>query len=254
MSRSILAIDIGNTTIGLAVMSRHRAVKIYRLDTQLDGQALRQKLSAILKRIDLRYSIENVVICSVVPEKLKIIIRLVRDTLKKRPFVIGRDIKVPIKNLYRNPRQVGQDRLVGAYAALKYYGTPVIIIDLGTAITFDVVSRKGEYMGGIIVPGIRLSAESLFNKTALLPKIKIKKPKALIGKDTEGSILSGLFYGYGALSRGLIERISRTLKGKTKVIITGGHTRLIKDFILCKINAVDQDLVFKGIDLVFRNR
>ena len=128
--------------------------------------------------------------------------------------IIGRDIVVPIKNRYKNPKQVGQDRLVGAYGAMKIYGCPLIVVDLGTAITFDVISPKGEYLGGAIVPGIRLSAESLFLKTALLPHIEIQAPRHIIGKTTQESMLSGLFYGYGSLCRGIIDLISVTATRK----------------------------------------
>lgn len=153
-------------------------------------------------------------------------------------------------NKYKNPRQVGQDRLVGAYAAMTLYGKPTIIIDLGTAITFDAVSGKGEYLGGAIVPGIRLSAESLFLKTALLPQIDIKAPNSVIGRTTQESILSGLFYGYGSLCRGFIDLIAKQIKGKPKVVMTGGHTQLMKKFINRDIRVVDEELVFKGLDLL----
>ena len=161
--------------------------------------------------------------------------------------LIGRDIVVTIKNQYKNPKEVGQDRLVGAFGAMKIYGCPLIVVDLGTAITFDVISPKGEYLGGSIDPGIRLSAESLFLKTALLPHIEIQSPRSIIGKTTRESILSGLFYGYGSLCRGLIDLISQQLKHSPKVVMTGGHTQLMKKFVSPKIRIIDEDLVFKGI-------
>src|SRR5208283_137461 len=185
------------------------------------------------------------IICSVVPKVSKTL----EDMLKKSVPVdiIGRDILVPIKNRYKDPKQVGQDRLVGAYGAMKIYGRPLIVVDLGTAITFDVVSSHGEYLGGAIVPGIRLSAESLFLKTALLPKIEIQAPRHIIGKTTQESILSGLFYGYGSLCKGMIDLLSSkvslrggsadnvSLRGaegdeaiSVKVVMTGGHTQMMK--------------------------
>jgi type III pantothenate kinase len=155
----------------------------------------------------------------------------VKAELGVKAHIIGEDIKVPMVNRYKNPRQVGQDRLVGAFAAMSLYGKPVIIIDLGTAITFDAVSASGEYLGGAIVPGIRLSAESLFLKTALLPQIDIKAPKSVIGRTTQESILSGLFYGYGSLCRGFIELMQKQVKGHPVIVMTGGHTQLMKRFI-----------------------
>lgn len=249
----MIAVDIGNTTIGIAQMQGMRVKRIYRMDTQTPDRILVKKIEGILKRISLG-SVTDIVVCSVVPAKSRVVEAATRNILGRPPVIIGRDIRVPIINRYRNPRQVGQDRLVGAYAALCCYGAPAIIIDFGTAITFDVISAKGEYLGGIIVPGIRLSAESLFSKTALLPKIKIKRPATLIGRDTEGSILSGLFYGYGALSTGLINRIKATVKGRLRVVITGGHISMVRSYIQHKIDVVDPDLVFKGIALVSRNR
>ena len=191
------------------------------------------------------------VICSVVPSALIIVSSAIQKHFSFNPLVIGEDIKVPIKNNYRNPKQVGQDRLVGAYAVKCLYGFPAIVIDFGTATTFDVVSRQGNYEGGIIVPGLRLSAESLFSKTAMLPRLeKFKAPANLIGKDTEGSILSGLFYGYGAMSRGLIDLLFKQIKGRPQIVVTGGYTALMKKFIHRKIHHVDNDLVFKGIALL----
>ena len=213
-----------------------------------------------MTKILMGYALSRAIICSVVPKASKIL----EDILKKNVAVdiIGRDIVVPIKNRYKNPKQVGQDRLVGAYGAMKIYGRPLIVVDLGTAITFDVISAKGEYLGGAIVPGIRLSAESLFLKTALLPNIEIQAPKHIIGKTTQESILSGLFYGYGSLCKGMIDSLSSQLsfprkvgltdtrscsRESIRVVMTGGHTHLMKKFVSPKIRIIDEDLVFKGI-------
>jgi len=170
------------------------------------------------------------------------------------PKVVGQTIKVPVKNRYRNPRQVGQDRLVCAYAAGEIYGRPAIVVDSGTAITFDILSKKNEYLGGIIAPGIRLSAETLFSKTALLPKIKIHAPSSIIGRDTESSILSGLFYGYGMMILGLIERISKKITGRPRVIATGGYTDILRKFVANRIDKVDKTLVFKGLGILWQGQ
>ena len=245
----ILTIDIGNTTISLGLMKGTRVVKRVTLETHANARILSKQLTAVLRKLRSA-KISRAAICSVVPSKTKSVEECILRVLGLPTVVIGRDIAVPLTNRYRNPKQVGQDRLVGAYAALKLYGAPAIVIDFGTAITFDVVSAKKEYLGGIIVPGLRLSAESLFNKTALLPRVKIQCPRSLIGRDTQGSILSGLFYGYGALSSGLIDRIAKTIKGNPKVIITGGHLKLVKRFISRQVNVIDPDLVFHGITLL----
>lgn len=252
----ILAVDIGNTTIALGVCRGLRVMAVYRMDTVSSKKRLAAQLGKLLERIHDRYpSLRSVVMCSVVPQALVVVEPFLRRKLAVPVSVIGRDIKVPMKNNYRNPRQVGQDRLVGAYAARCLYKAPCLIIDFGTAITFDVVSRRGEYEGGIIIPGLRLSAESLFQKTALLPQIdSIRAPRSLIGRDTTESILSGLLNGYGAMCRGLIDLISDRIKDHPKVIITGGHTRLMQKFIRTRVDIIDQNLVFKGIALIYQNR
>lgn len=260
----LLAIDIGNTTIGFATIEKNgHIVSVAIIDT--DSKVA--KVKAVVAKILKGQSISRAVICSVVPKASKTLEDILKKTVPVN--IIGRDIVVPIRNRYKNPKQVGQDRLVGAYGAMKIYGYPLIVVDLGTAITFDVISAKGEYLGGAIVPGIRLSAESLFLKTALLPHIEIQAPKHIIGKTTQESILSGLFYGYGSLCKGMIDLLSsEVLKGtmvakskgavslrgggadeaiSVKIIMTGGHTHLMKKFVSPKIRIIDEDLVFKGI-------
>ena len=243
----LLAIDIGNTTIGFAVINKKGRIKTVAI---IDSAAQASKIKAVVHKILRDQVISRAIICSVVPKVSKTLENLLRKTLPVE--IIGRDILVPIKNRYKNPKQVGQDRLVGAYGAMKIYGCPLIVVDLGTAITFDAISHKGEYLGGAIVPGIRLSAESLFLKTALLPKIEIQAPRQIIGKTTQESMLSGLFYGYGSLCKGMIDLLSSQMsfprkRESIKVVMTGGHTHLMKKFVSPKIRIIDEDLVFKGI-------
>ncbi len=263
----MLAVDIGNTTIALGVVRKGKILESVRIDTTDRPRILKPVLHKRLNYfLNKGYDCKKVVICSVVPQTTRLMQRYIKKILDVDPLVVGKDIIVPIKNRYKNPSQVGQDRLVGAYAASKLYGKPLIVVDLGTAITFDVVSLKGEYLGGAIVPGIRLSAESLFLKTALLPEINIRAPKNPIGRTTQESILSGLFYGYGALCQGMVDLLGRYVgaglpvlerlkdgPGKsapTKIVMTGGHTQLMKKFVSPKIRIIDENLVFKGMDLI----
>ena len=240
----ILAIDIGNTTISFAVLSGARVVGKRVLWTK-DAAKADGALRSLKKKFP---RVKEVVICSVAPKALKAVAPLAKRVFRRAPLVIGRDIKVPLKNNYKNPTHVGQDRLVGAYAAKMLYGYPAIIIDFGTAITFDVINARGEYDGGIIVPGIRLSAQSLFRKTAMLPEIlTFRAPRSIVGKTTKDSILSGLFYGYAALCNGLIGSLQEGFRKKARVVITGGHTDIMKKFIRKNITAVDSHLVFKGV-------
>lgn len=249
----LLAVDIGNTTIAMSVLDGKKIRGVWHVDTTHTERHLAADLDKALDQIRKRHCLPSrVIICSVVPRALKIMKPLFQRKLGLKISVVGQDIKVPIKNNYRYPRQVGQDRLVGAYAAKVLYGAPLIVVDFGTAITFDVVSQKGEYLGGIIVPGIRLTAESLFKKTALLPKVEIQRPRELIGRDTKSSILSGIFYGYGVLCDGLVRLIRRKLKVHPTVIATGGYVKIMKQFSR-EIQRVDEKLIFRGLYLIYQN-
>lgn len=251
----LLAIDIGNTTISIGALKLKEG-KIERIETVETNQSaikLKKNLARIFHALKNKYLfMDSAMICSVAPWATEIVESLLKTQFKIKPIIIGRNVHVPIQNNYHYPQQVGQDRLVVAYAAKYFYGAPVLVIDFGTAITFDVVSAKGAYEGGIIVPGIRLSAESLFQKTALLPRLeKFQIPKNLIGKTTQESILSGLFYGYGVLSKGLIAAISKKMKKRPKVIITGGHAHLMKKLIGRYVTRMDPHLIFQGMKLIY---
>ncbi|VAX37551.1 Pantothenate kinase type III, CoaX-like [hydrothermal vent metagenome] len=248
----LLAVDIGNTTISLAVLKGQRVVGRFFVETSPQKSKIPRIVTQTLKDIDKQnLLIDKAVLCSVVPHVSSLVCQAIQKQWKIKISVIGKDIYVPIKNNYRKPEQIGQDRLVVAYAAQKLYGTPAVVIDFGTAITFDAISAKGIYEGGIIIPGIRMSTESLFQKTSLLPSISpTQLPKHFIGKDTEEGILSGIFYGYGTMCNGLIDMFQKKYKGKAKVIVTGGHTHLMKKFIHKNITKIDKDLVFQGMRLL----
>lgn len=251
--KNLLLVDIGNTTTTIAVS------KLGKIDCKVSvptGGCLSVfKKTFLLQVSKLRRKYKKFdacVVCSVVPKRSSTVILVIKKELNLQPLLIGKDVKVPIKNCYRNPSQVGQDRLVCAYGAYQTYQRPVIVIDLGTAITIDVVSDKGEYKGGIIVPGINLSAQSLFRNTALLPEAQIALPKSLIGRTTKESILSGIFYGYSALLDGLILKVSRQFLKKPYIVLTGGHAKLMKKFLRKKIDVIDDMLVFKSMALLFQ--
>lgn len=248
----ILAVDIGNTSISFALLKGRQVKGLENLDVQLKFNDLKYSFKRIIASLGKDKTIlEGAMICSVVPDKTDFIARLIKSELGVPVRVVGKDIKVPIVNKYHNPEQVGQDRLIVAYAVKILYGQPAIVIDFGTATTFDVLSSRGHYEGGMIVPGIRLSIESLYLKTALLPRIEfVKAPKSLIGKTTKESILSGIFYGYGEMCNGLIDRISAHMTGRPQIIVTGGYTNVMKRFIEAKITKIDHLLVFKGMALL----
>lgn len=240
----LLSIDIGNTSITLGLFRAARLIKRYSLPTK--GYAIAGIKRGLGNRIP-----DAAVICSVVPHAT----RKLAGELKRlglAVYIIGRDIKVPVRNLYRDPKQVGLDRLVNAYAGIRLYGAPLVVVDFGTAVTFDAISKNKEYLGGMILPGMKISLEALNERTALLPKIGLAEPEDFIGKDTKNSMLSGLFYGFGSLTAAL----SRSIKGKigrdAKVILTGGNAAQIAPY--CKgVYKVDPDLTLKGIFLLTKS-
>jgi type III pantothenate kinase len=247
----ILAIDIGNSTIGFGFLREGRVTHVSKIEHMPDSELVNAKLENFLTSSWERYAIKKVAICSVVPDSQKALAGKIKKMFALSPLIIGRDIKIPIKNRYKSPRQVGKDRLLCAYAVREEYGAPAIVIDLGTAITFDGISVKGDYLGGAIIPGLRLSAEALFEKTALLPRIKMEEPGRVIGRSTEESIQSGLFHGYGALCDGMIGRLSEEITSspscRVKVVMTGGYAEIMRRFMKHQVAAVDQDLIYKGM-------
>ncbi len=231
---TLLAIDVGNTEITLGFFRGRRLIARDRISTHggssytgpLKGALRRMACGGVLRGATLPEtedqglrrmaprrtppSIEGVIVSSVVPKATARLKRVLRDIGAPRPVIIGETMKAPIANRYRVPSQVGQDRLVNAVAACELYGAPAIVVDFGTAVTFDLVSAKREYLGGLIVPGMGIALEALSARAALLPAIKMAPPKELLGRDTVSSMRSGLFYGYGALCDG----IARLLKPK----------------------------------------
>jgi type III pantothenate kinase len=239
----LLAIDIGNTNMSFGLFERNRLVG--KFDLPAAGFSLK-RLKAHIAGAD----ISSVIICSVVPRLTAVLTASLKGLLHKEPLIIGKNVRVPIKNLYRHPRQVGQDRLVNAFSAATLYATPLIAIDFGTAITFDVISRKKEYLGGMILPGLNMSLKALHLGTALLPEIKFKPPKEFIGRDTENSILSGIVYGVAALTDELVRRIKLEIGNNAVVVGTGGSVKLMKKY--CRvIDFIDADLTLKGLNLIF---
>lgn len=241
----LLAIDVGNTNITLGLFKGRRLWRRYSIPTQFKSYSLP------FKKILSRNKISGVIICSVVPKATAILAKNLKQLLGKKPVIVGKEVTVPIKNLYHKPRQVGSDRLVNAFAAVALYGAPLIVVDFGTAITFDVVSQRKEYLGGVILPGLQISLDCLEEKTALLPKIRLRKPKGLVGRDTQNSMLSGVVYGFGALADNLIVKIKKQIGKRATVIGTGGNINLIVGY--CQnFDKIDRDLTLKGLNMVYQ--
>ncbi len=242
----ILAIDIGNTNITTGLFVNGRLVLKDKINTHKPA-SYRVSLERFISRAILRPDeIDKTIIASVVPNATLVLSKAIKALGARNIVVTGKDIRIPVKNLYRKRSEVGQDRLVNAFAAKKLYGAPAIVVDFGTAVTFDVVSKRGEYLGGLIMPGIKISLESLYERTALLPKVELKQAPDIIAKDTPSSMRGGILFGFGAMCDGLAVRYRRILGDKTKVIATGGNARLMKKYA-SSISIVDEDLTLKGL-------
>ncbi len=226
----ILAIDIGNTTTSFGAFEGTQLKGHVAIATQpwRTPDEIILQLKGLTKTRQLHLTTaKRIVLCSVVPRMSTVLIQAL-GTLKTAPIqVVGQDIQVPLKNRYAYPEQVGQDRLVGAYAAWRTYKRDCIVADFGTAITIDVVTKAGEYLGGIIAPGLEISLEALAMKTALLPKVELKEPPELLGRDTANSIRSGILYGCAALCDGLVAQLKQRYAPKATVVATGGASPLI---------------------------
>ncbi|MBN1527347.1 MAG: type III pantothenate kinase [Candidatus Omnitrophica bacterium] len=243
--KHLLAIDIGNTNITLGLFKGPRLVKRAKIATReynLYGKRLKGFAGKGAK----------VVISSVAPKALAKIRKALAVLKCRQVLVLGSNVPVPIQNLYRIKRQVGQDRLVNAYAAKKLFGTPCVIIDLGTAVTFDIVSKKGAYLGGLILPGIAMALSGLHEKTALLPKVQLKAARSIIGKDTVSSIRGGILFSLGVTCDGLIARYRKLLGRDLKVVLTGGSCRLIRKYT-SSVHTIDEDLTLKGLYLISKS-
>jgi type III pantothenate kinase len=243
----LLAIDIGNTNItgGIFVADK--------LKFQFDIATKTYKKAELAKKLKAYSEISECIICSVVPKLTGKLALELRRLTGRKPYIIGKDLIVPITNLYHKPKQVGQDRLVNAYAACSLYAGPLIVIDSGTAVTFDVISKDKAYLGGLIFPGMKMSLEALKEKTALLPQIKLQAPKMFIGRDTKNSILSGVVFGTAALSKELVSRIKQSLGKNTRIIGTGGNITLIQRYSGIKIE-INRNLTLIGIKLIDESR
>ena len=248
--KNLLAIDIGNTNITAGLFKGKRLAGKTKIPTSSYSSYIRC-LKSLIKKSNLHIDyLKEVIISSVVPLSLA---RFIAELRKMSPgiriTILGKDKIVPIKNLYRIKSEVGQDRLVNAYAARMIYGAPAVVIDFGTAITFDIISKKGDYLGGLILPGIELSLCGLYKRTALLPKVELKDAASIIGRDTVNSIRGGMLFGFGAMSDGLISRYKEILGKGTRIIATGGNSKLVRKYAR-SIQIVDEDLTLKGLYLI----
>jgi type III pantothenate kinase len=221
----LLAIDIGNTETVLGVFQGDRLEWHWRLHTSIERTAdeLALVFGGFLAQRDLSFSrqVTGVAVSSVVPDQTQALREMVRRYFHFQPVVVEPGVRTGIRILYDNPKEVGADRIANAVGAYEKYGGPAIVVDFGTATTFDVISAEGEYMGGVIAPGVKISAEALFAAAARLPRVEIVPPRSVIGRNTVESVQAGLVLGTAAMVDGMVERIAKEL-GECAVIATGG--------------------------------
>jgi len=250
----LLAVNVGNTNTVLGVFRAAELKWHWRMST--DPERTADELAVIfggfLAQQDLSFSrqITGVVISSVVPTSTRALREMTERYFSFPPVVVEPGTRTGIPILTDNPREVGADRIVNALAAHHRYGGPCIVIDFGTATTYDVVSAKGEFLGGAIAPGVQVSNEALSAATARLPQVELHAPKSAVGRNTVDAIQSGLLYGAAAEADGMIERLKAELGVEAKVVATGGLAPVVVP-LCAKIDELDEWLTLEGLRLVF---
>ncbi len=249
----LLAVDIGNTNITLGVFEGEELRATWHMATSIDRMT--DEYAALLlnllhhQGLDIS-DIKEVALCSVVPPLIATFDELFKRYLHISPLVVGAGVKTGVRIRMDNPKEVGADRIVNAAAAHHLYSGPIIITDLGTATTFDTISKEGDYLGGAIAPGIVTAAEALFIRAAMLPRVELVHPKRAIGTNTIAAIQSGIVFGYVGLVEGIVTRIQQELGEKAKVVATGGYAELIAKETAV-IDIVNPNLTLIGLRLIY---
>ncbi len=252
--RVVLVMNIGNTHIYFGIFAGEELAECWRLSTDEkkteDDYGL-QILPLVEKVTGAKPSeIEGAIVSSVVPPLLPVLEKMCTKYLKIKPFVIGPGVKTGLNIRYDNPREVGADRIVNAVAALEEYRAPVIVADFGTAATFCYIDGSNRYTGGVIAPGLSISAEALYNHGSKLPRVEVESKDRVIGKNTIDAIQSGLFFGYASQVDGIISRMKEEVKGNPFVLATGGDVLLVNEAAR-SIDKVDPHLTLKGLRYIY---
>lgn len=252
----LLVIDAGNSNITVGVFRGPELVAQWRLLTDRDnGDLYGAEIRELFERARIdRKEIEGVAIASVVPPLDQPLKQMAQSSFGLTPLFVDHTTDTGLKILYDSPADIGADRIVDAAAAVTKYGAPCIVVDFGTATTFNAVNAANEYLGGVIAPGIRISAEALFSRAAKLPRVEIKRPDKVIATSTIGAMQSGLYHGYAGLVDGLLEKMIEEMGSQPHVIATGGLAPLIaaaSQFI----ERIDETLTLDGLRLIYeRNK
>jgi type III pantothenate kinase len=249
----LLAIDVGNTNVTFALFDGERLAADWRVTTHHDRTA--DEVAVELRELfDLRgldfSAVSGVVISSVVPNLNPALIEASRRYLKCEPMMVGPGVKTSVRVRAENPREVGADRIANALAAFTKYGGPVVVIDFGTAVTYDAISGEGDYLGGAIAPGVEISLDALISQTAMLRRVEPVAPDSVIGRNTVTSIQSGLIWGFVAQVEGMVQRMVTELGGSAHVVATGGQAGLVAG-LTHVIEKTDPLLTLEGLRLIY---
>ncbi len=250
----ILAVDIGNTNIVVGCIDGEKICFVERMSTVQTRTELEYAISfkSVLEFYGISgETLEGGIISSVVPPVTNTVKRSVEKVTGKEPLIVGPGVKTGLNILMDNPRQVGSDLIVDAVATIHEYPVPAAIIDMGTATTISIVDEKKNYIGGAIIPGARISADTLTARTAQLPKISIEPPQKLIGKNTIDCMKSGVFYGNAALIDGMLDRFEKELGQKLTIVATGGFAKVLIPHCRHEI-ILDDGLLLKGLQIIYR--
>lgn len=249
----LLVIDVGNTNMALGVYDGPQLVTSWRLTTNRERTV--DELGILCRNLftlaGLEFSaVHGIIISSVVPTLDFPLRKMATTYFHLEPVFVDASLPTGMPIRYDNPMEVGADRIADGVAALAKYGSPCVVVDFGTATTFDAISQAGEYLGGVIAPGIAISAEALFLRAAKLPRVDIRHPSSVIGTSTISSIQSGLYYGYIGLVDGILQRLLEELGEQTRVIATGGLAHLIGRASKY-IQIIDDNLTLDGLRIIY---
>ncbi len=249
-----LAIDIGNTNVTLGIFEGEKLRCTWRLETDIhrmpDEYAATMLNLMIFQRIKVT-DIKEIALCSTVAPLIPIFTELLKNYLNIAPLIVGPGVKTGTRIRMDNPREVGSDRIVNTVAGFRLYGGPTIVVDLGTATTFDTISKEGDFIGGAIAPGPMTAAEALFSRTAALPRIQFVHPQKAIGTNTISAMQSGIMFGYTGLVEGIVARIEKELGEKATVVATGGYGSIFaKETTI--FNVVNPDITLIGLRMIYQ--
>jgi type III pantothenate kinase len=254
----LLVIDVGNTNTVLGLYDdEDKLVHDWRIRTEIDhtideyGVLILNLYQSVRMKVHEIKAVSAIIISCVVPPMLNILEPLCIKYFNIKPLIVGPGIKTGMPIFYDNPKEVGADRIVNAVAAFDKYKKESIIVDFGTATTFDYVSPKGEYMGGCIAPGIVISSEALFTRASKLPRVEFSRPKSVITKDTVSAMQAGIMFGYAGLVDGIVERMKAEVKTKPLVIATGGLARVVAQETK-SIEKIEEMLTLEGLRIIYK--